>query len=160
MKLKLVAVFASVLLVATGGALAMPGNAPDHAQDGNAQADDHADAAAENASATDDAADANESDAEASENDSDARRGPPADVPAASGADHANGSQGPPVDMPAQVPEFVGDIHETIGNVASDAVDGAQSLGERISALTPDGSDAAGNVPTDDIGNATATPAP
>jgi len=80
-------------------------------------------------------------------------------VPAASAADAANGSQGPPVDMPEQVPDFVSGIHETVGNVAGGAVDGAQSLGEEISALTPDGSGAAGSAPTDDAGTATATPA-
>ncbi|QLH82543.1 hypothetical protein [Halosimplex pelagicum] len=154
MKLKIVAVFASVLLVATGAAMAMPGNAPDHAQDGNAQADDHS----QSGDRAED--DADEFDSNATESDSDARRGPPADVPAAGGADDANGSQGPPVEMPEQVPDFVSGVHETIGNVAGGAVDGARSLGEKISALTPDGADAAGNASADDIGNATATPAP
>ncbi|WP_436931064.1 hypothetical protein [Halosimplex halobium] len=157
MKLKLAAVFASVLLVATGAAVAMPGNAPDHAQDGTAQADDHAqddaDEGAENGSAADDA-----SDSGADGNDSDARRGPPSDVPAAGAADAANGSQGPPVDLPAQVPDFVSDIHETVGSAGGGAVDGAQSLGERISDLTPnDGADAENG--TDAPDEATATPA-
>jgi len=162
MKLKLVAVFASVLLVATGAAMAMPGNAPDHAQDGNAQADDHAadDTDESDGNEAGERADETANDSEASENASDARRGPPADVPAAGAADDANGSQGPPVDMPEQVPDFVSDIHETVGNFAGGAVDGAQSLGETVSALTPDGSGAAGNAPTDDVGTATATPAP
>ena len=172
MKLKLVAVFASVLLIATGAAVAMPGSAPDHAQDGNAQADDHAqddadaadaaEAAKNESSADADDEDAEESaagnDSEASGNDTD-RRGPPGDVPGAGAADAADSSQGPPVDMPEQVPDFVSGIHETIGNVAGGAVDGAQSLGERISALTSGGSDA-GDAPTDEAGNATATPAP
>jgi hypothetical protein len=151
MKLKIVAVFASVLLVATGAAMAMPGSAPDHAQDGNAQADDHAQDGHAN--------EANESDAnEAAENDSDDRRGPPADVSGAGAADAANGSQGPPVDLPAQVPDFVGDIHETVGSHVGGAVDSAESLGEKISSLTP-GDEADAENGTDAPDEVTATPA-
>ncbi|WP_459191853.1 hypothetical protein [Halosimplex sp. J119] len=145
MKLKLVAVFASVLLLATGAAMAMPGNAPEQAQaDDNAQADDHA----QNGTAAADGGDG------ADENDTDARHGQPSDVP---GADAANGSQGPPVDMPAQVPDFVSDVHGIIGSHVGGAVDGAQSLGEQISDVTPDGDDAA-NETTPENATATATP--
>jgi len=45
---------------------------------------------------------------------------------------------GPPSDLPAQVPDFVGDILETVRNAA-----GESGLGETISELTPGGSDAA-----------------
>ncbi|WP_436926580.1 hypothetical protein [Halosimplex amylolyticum] len=161
MKLKLVAVFASVLLIATGAAMAMPGNAPDQAQDDNAQADDHARDGANESDANGSAADAEADDA-ANESDaadeSDDRQGPPSDVPAAGAADAANGSQGPPVDLPEQVPDFVSTVHEAIGNHVGGAVDGAQSLGEQISALTPD--DDAANETASDAGNATATAAP
>ena len=78
-------------------------------------------------------------------------------MPGADAADAANGSQGPPVDLPEQVPDFVGDVHETIGDHVSGAVDGTQSLGEKISVLTPD--DAADETASD-AGDATTTPAP
>jgi len=168
MKLKIVAVMASVLLIASGAAMAMPGNAPDQAQDDNAQADEHAqgddhaeddanesdaneqaedagnESDAEDADETDDDADADE----AADNESEDRQGPPADVPAADAADNASDGQGPPVDMPEQVPDFVSDLHEAIGNHTSGAVEGAQSLGEKISDLTPaDADDNAGNAP-------------
>ncbi|MFC7194916.1 hypothetical protein ACFQL4_10075 [Halosimplex aquaticum] len=79
-------------------------------------------------------------------------------MPGADAADAANGSQGPPVDLPAQVPDFVSDVHEAIGNHVGGAVDGAQSLGEKISALTPDDADANETAP--DAADATATAAP
>ena len=94
MKLELAAVAVSLLLVGTGAAMAMPGNAP-----ADAPADDHSQA--------------DESDEEAAENASE-RRGPPADVPAAADEDEA--SQGPPADLPAQVPDFVSDVHDAIRN--------------------------------------------
>ena len=119
-------------------------NAPDQAQDDNAQADDRAqnDAAQDGAS------------------ESDAQRVPPADVPGADAADAANGSQGPPVDLPEQVPDFVGDVHKTIGDHVSGAVDGTQSLGEKLSALTTDdAADKNANETASDASDATATPA-
>lgn len=45
---------------------------------------------------------------------------------------------GPPSDLPAQVPDFVGDILETVRNSAGDG-----GLGETISELAPGGSEAA-----------------
>ncbi|MFB6173522.1 MAG: hypothetical protein ABEI39_02675 [Halobacteriales archaeon] len=168
MKLKLAAVMASVLLLATGAAVAMPGSAPDHAQDDDAQAadhsqgDEHAREDANESDAVDDADAADNSEPDDADKESDARRGPPADLPAAGAADAAEGSQGPPVDMPEQVPDFVNDVHETIGTHIDGTIDGAQSLGERISALTPgDEADAdAGNATASDAGAATATPTP
>lgn len=158
MKLKIVAVFASVLLLATGAAMAMPGNAPDQAQDGNATADEHAQD--EHAQEGHNESNANDSQADAeadhATNESDDRQGPPTDVPGADAADAANGNQGPPVDLPEQVPGFVSDVHEAIGGHVGGAVDGAQSLGETISSLTPDDADESAA----DAGNATATAAP
>ena len=113
MKLELAAVAVSLLLVGTGAAMAMPGNAP-------------ADAPA------DDRSQADESDEEAAENASE-RRGPPADVPAA--ADEDEVSQGPPADLPAQVPDFVSDVHDAIRNHEGGA--DADPLGDLVSSLTP-----------------------
>lgn len=47
---------------------------------------------------------------------------------------------GPPSGLPAPVPDFVGEILETVGSSAGDAKEG---LGEAIRAITPGGSDAA-----------------
>jgi len=149
MKTKLAAVAVALLLVGTGAAVASPGNAPD-----GVPADDHA---------QDDSADENESDADENESDADEneanesadeRRGPPADVPGP--ATDGNASQGPPTDMPAQVPEFVGDIHEAIGAHIDGMLSGSE-LGERISSLTP-GGDADDGAP-EDAGNASDAPA-
>ena len=125
MKLELAAVAVSLLLVGTGAAVAMPGNAP-----ADAPADDRsqADEMDENETESDDA----ESDGEAAENASE-RRGPPADVPAA--ADEENASQGPPADLPAQVPDFVSDVHDAIRNHEGGA--DADPFGDLVSSLTP-----------------------
>ncbi|MFB6120268.1 MAG: hypothetical protein ABEJ68_04035 [Halobacteriaceae archaeon] len=109
---QLLAVGVAALLVTTGGALALGGNAPvstpadDHA---NETAADHAGTADENGSAADGHADAAE-----------------------------NGSAGPPVELPAQVPDFVSDIHSAINNHIENAVD---NLGQTISDLTPGGNE-------------------
>jgi len=157
MKLELAAVAVSLLLVGTGAAMAMPGNAPtdaqadDHSQAGDhAQADDHTD---DERPEGDEHADANETDSESPDDKSEAsdesdetdenettsedadRRGPPADSPAASASEGA-GSQGPPADLPAQVPDFVGDVHDAINDFLGG--DGEGSLGETVSSLTPD----------------------
>lgn len=50
---------------------------------------------------------------------------------------------GPPSGLPAPVPDFVGDILETVGSSAGDAKDG---LGEAISEITPGGSESAGDA--------------
>ena len=129
MKLKLAAVAVSLLLVGTGAAMAMPGNAP-----ADAPADDRsqADEMDENETESDDAVSADESDEEAAENASE-RRGPPADVPAAADGDKA--SQGPPADLPAQVPDFVSNVHDAIRNHEGGA--DADPLGDLVSSLTP-----------------------
>ena len=135
MKLELAAVAVSLLLVGTGAAVAMPGNAPadapadDRSQADEGAADEHADA---NETESDDAESAEESGEEAAENASE-RRGPPADVPAA--ADEENASQGPPADLPAQVPDFVSDVHDAIRNHEGGA--DADPLGDLVSSLTP-----------------------
>ncbi|UWG46514.1 Uncharacterized protein HSRCO_0212 [Halanaeroarchaeum sp. HSR-CO] len=45
---------------------------------------------------------------------------------------------GPPSDLPAQVPDFVGDLLDTVRNAAGDG-----GLGEQISELTPGGDETA-----------------
>jgi hypothetical protein len=157
MKLKLATVAVALLLVATGAAVAMPGNAPDQAQADDHPADDHA---ADDADDADDAdADAmNESEYDADEreeiNESDADEnetgadksddaGPPADVPAASG-DDASGDAGPPADLPPQVPDFVSQIHSLIDQHVNGDRSG-QDLGSQLSDLLSTG-DESGNA--------------
>lgn len=114
MQLIKIAGVALALLMITGTAAAMPGAAP-------AQADENSDA-----NATETTENQSQSDADAEVSD---RRGPPAD----------DADRGPPVDLPSQVPDFVGDLHDTIGQFLDGDRDG--SLGERLSELTPDGED-------------------
>lgn len=45
-----------------------------------------------------------------------------------------NGAAGPPSDLPGPVPEFVGDIHETIDGFLDGTV---ENLGKAVSDLTP-----------------------
>lgn len=113
----------AVLLVATGAAAALPGNAPVDAP--VEQADNSTDAQEE--------ADANETERDADEDES-------------SEADADR--QGPPSEMPSQAPSFVSDIHDLIRGKLDGSI---SNLGERISSLTP-GGDAdqpgnAGNAP-------------
>lgn len=108
MKLKLIAVIATVaLLVTTGAALAAPGNAPDDA--GAATVDDgtSADEAAENGSAAAENRDENGS---------------------AAADEHA---QGPPDNLPEPVPDHVGQIHDLVRQFLNGSLEG--SLGEAIS---------------------------
>ncbi len=114
MQLTKIAGVALALLMVTGTAAAMPGAAP-------AQAEENTDA---NATEMDE--DRNQS-AEAA--DASDRGGAP---------DRAD--RGPPADLPSQVPDFVGDVHDTIGQFLDGDRDG--SLGERLSDLTPDDEDA------------------
>jgi hypothetical protein len=139
---KIAGVVLAVLLVTTGMAAALPGNAPADSQTG--QADDKDDDAAE--AAPDERADdaANEStDDQADDTATD--RGPAiaatvtdADSGAADEARGANVSaQGPPVDLPARVPDFVSDVHQQIRDYKVGDVTG--DLGAMISDLTPGG---------------------
>jgi hypothetical protein len=111
---KTAGVLLAVLLVATAGVAALPGNAPADSQAG--QADDNYD---DGANASDAPADAgpemndSETDEENAEN-----------------AENADDRRGPPTDMPAQVPDHVSQIHELIHQYLDGDID---NLGERIS---------------------------
>jgi len=50
--------------------------------------------------------------------------------------DAGPGSAGPPTDMPGPVPDFVGEIHRTIGEFLDGSID---SLGSAVSDVTPGG---------------------
>jgi hypothetical protein len=110
----------ALLVVATGAAAAMPGNAPvDVPDQADNQTDDaEADAQAEmNETAEDERGEAAESQA----------GGPPEDVA---------GERGPPADMPGAAPDFVSEIHATVNDYLSGAV---EDLGSAISEVTPGG---------------------
>jgi hypothetical protein len=113
---KTVAALLAVLVVATGAAAAMPGNAP---ADAGAQADDQTDAANQHDAAAGTNANANAT----------AATGPAAD-------DRAAAQRGPPVDMPDPVPDFVSDIHQTIQNYLNGSID---DLGAALGDVTPGG---------------------
>jgi len=165
MKLKLAAVAVALLLFATGAAMAMPGDAPDHAQaDNHSQAEENAPEDPADDADDSDGDEADEADADGNESDAaaDERRGPPADVPMVGGdAGDANGSQGPPAELPGPVPDFVSDIHSAI----HDHLDGSMesgNLGDVISGLTPDEGDSEGDAAdvgdgdvSEDAGNST-----
>ena len=53
------------------------------------------------------------------------------------------GERGPRTDLPAQVPDFVSQIHEIVGQHLDGALDG--SLGDHVSGLTPEDGEVAGN---------------
>ncbi|MEF8887115.1 MAG: hypothetical protein V5A30_04850 [Haloarculaceae archaeon] len=108
----------ALLVVATGAAAAMPGNAPVDAPD---RADNQtADAEAEQAAAQ-------AQDDEAAADDEREAGGPDA-------ASDAAGERGPPADMPGAAPDFVSELHQTINDYLSGAVD---DLGSAISEVTP-----------------------
>lgn len=110
---------------------------PDDADDARENADDDDDAG-ENETETDGeqtAADAREG-AGADDNQTE-RRGPPEDV--------GVGQAGPPVDMPDPVPDFVVEIHSTIGDYLEGGLD---SLGDAVSSITP-GDDGESEAPED-----------
>jgi len=110
----------ALLVVATGAAAAMPGAAPVDAPDraDNQTADAEADAQAEmNESADDENEDAEKRQA----------GGPPEEV---------TGERGPPADMPGAAPDFVSEVHATINDYLSGAVD---DLGSAVSDITPGG---------------------
>ncbi len=86
---------------------------------------------------------------------------PPVDVPgdAQAGDDGDRGAkvsdQGPPVELPAQVPDFVGEVHDLIRQFkVGDLTD---SLGAAISDVTP--GDEAGNETADEGGMPESVPA-
>jgi len=120
MQLIKIAGVALALLMVTGTAAATPG-AP------AAQAD-------ENTDGTDAAAN------ETATADDDTTAGPADRAPDRPGS---AADRGPPVDLPSQVPDFVGDSHDTIGEFLDDDLVG--SLGEAISDLTPDDEGTDGN---------------
>lgn len=109
----------ALFVVATGAAAAMPGNAPVDAPDraDNQTADAEADAQAEmNETADDESGEAEERQA----------GGPP----------EAAGERGPPTDMPGAAPDFVSEIHASINDYLSGAV---EDLGSAVSEITPGG---------------------
>mgnify|MGYP006294165479 CR=1 FL=1 len=108
---KTAGVLLAVLLVATAGVAALPGNAPADSQAG--QADDTYD----DSNASDAPADAGPgmNDSETGEN-----------------ASNADDRQGPPTDMPAQVPDHVSQIHELVHQYLDGDID---NLGAQISDL-------------------------
>ncbi len=59
-------------------------------------------------------------------------------APIANDAAHMIAQAGPPTGLPSQVPDFLTGLLDTIGNAA-----GEGGLGERISELTPGGSEMA-----------------
>jgi hypothetical protein len=107
---KTAGVLLAVLLVATAGAAALPGNAPADSQAG--QADDKTDA--DTGAPADAGPEMNNSDAD-SEN-----------------ATDADDRRGPPTDMPAQVPDHVSQIHDLVHQYLDGDID---NLGEHISDL-------------------------
>lgn len=111
----------ALLVVATGAAAAMPGAAPVDAPD---QADN------QTADADEEAAQTDMNETAADERDADEERqagGPP---------EEAAGERGPPADMPGAAPDFVSEIHATIQDHLSGAV---EDLGAAISEITPGG---------------------
>jgi len=111
----------ALLVVATGAAAAMLGNAPVDVPD---QADNQtADAEADAQPGMNETAEADGS-AEAEKSQA---GGPPEEVA---------GERGPPADMPGAAPEFVSEIHATINDYLSGAV---EDLGSAISEVTPGG---------------------
>lgn len=116
---KIAGVTLALLLVASGAAAAMPGNAPADSQAGQAQdnydgnADEAEDARADDST---ESADRSEMSEQAS----------------------AEERRGPPTDMPAQAPDFVSEIHQLVNQKLEGSID---NLGEQISAVTPDDAD-------------------
>jgi hypothetical protein len=110
----------ALFVVATGAAAAMPGNAPVDAPDqaDNRTVDAEEQAQAEmNETAEDERGKAEESRA----------GGPPEEVA---------GERGPHADMPGAAPDFASEIHATINDYLSGAV---EDLGSAISEVTPGG---------------------
>lgn len=110
---KTAGVLLAVLLVATAGVAAMPGNAPADSQAG--QADDNYDDGANASNAP--------ADAGPEMNDSETDE---------ANAENADDRRGPPTDMPAQVPDHVSQIHDLVNQYLDGDID---NLGEHISDL-------------------------
>lgn len=126
MKVQTTAAVALVALVAMAGvAAAAPGNAPDQAATADSQYE-HSDDVAESA----DNGSANDGDRRDNAADDGDLGVENSDEAAAD--EGASANQGPPVALPEQVPEFVSQIHETIGQYLDGAID---ALGEAISSI-------------------------
>jgi len=132
MQLTTIAGAALALLVLTGTAAAMPG-AP------AAQAAETTDGANETAPDR-------------------AETGPSERGPDRPGSAADTSERGPPVDLPSQVPDFVGELHQAIGQFLDG--DLAGSLGETLSGLTPDENNSDQPAADDETAtpDATATP--
>ncbi|WP_340102117.1 hypothetical protein [Salinibaculum salinum] len=113
---KTVGVLFAVLLVATAGAAALPGNAPTDSQAG--QADNQTDAADEEAN---ESADAGPGMSNSANSAADDRAG-----------ENSDDRRGPPTDMPEQAPDFVSQIHELVHQHLDGDLD---NLGEQVSDL-------------------------
>lgn len=123
--LKIAAIGVAVLVISAGAVVATPGNAPD-----GTPAGENADGQTNNSDQTD--APANETDA--------------------GNADHGAevGDRGPPTSLPDPVPDFVGNIHDTIRGFIDGTID---NLGHAISDIAggenaDDDSDEAMNTTT------------
>lgn len=116
---KTLGVLLALLVVATGAAAAMPGNAPTDAPDraDNQTADAEAEAAQAESNETADERAPADREREAG--------GPPEEVA---------GERGPPTDMPGAVPDFVSEIHATVQDHLGGAV---EDLGAAVSGITP-----------------------
>ena len=119
----------ALTVVASGAAMAAPGNAPVDVPttDYDQQAD-----GADNASTATDADEDADDGAEATGPDEADDRGQADDE-----------RRGPPSDMPGPVPDFVGEIHDLINQHIDGAIDGV--LGDHVSDVTPDNETDAGN---------------
>ncbi|MFA9416294.1 hypothetical protein [Natrinema sp. HArc-T2] len=141
----LIAAVFAVLIMATGFAVAAPGNAPVDVDTGADSTDDHAESEPQHATDHDDRR----------ENAATERNGNGAAADEHNGngaADERNG-QGPNVDLPAQVPDHVSTIHDRISSFLSGDLE--TSLGDAISEVTPDDenadeSDEAGDASEDE----------
>lgn len=138
-RLTMIAAGLAVLVLATGAALAQPGNAPvevptDHHDDATTQATDPTTADDMNETAT---------------NDSDAD--PQSDIAPVDGNGPDAGEQGPPVEMPTPVPDRVAEIHEMIRSFIDGQLDG--SLGESLQGFLGDD----GTQPASEHANENAT---
>ncbi|MFT4881521.1 MAG: hypothetical protein ACI9CA_001153 [Natronomonas sp.] len=119
---KTLGVLLALLVVATGAAAAMPGNAPVDAPD---RADNQT-------------ADAEAEAAQAEPNETAGERGLADRERGAGGPPGAAGERGPPTDMPGAVPDFVSEVHATVQDHLGGAV---EDLGAAISGSTPDDAD-------------------
>ena len=112
----------ALLVVATGAAAAMPGNAPvdtpDRADNQTADAEAEAAQTGTNETADDESGEADE-------------ERQPDGLP-----EEVASERGPPTEMPGAAPDFVSEIHATIQDHLSGAVD---DLGSAISGITPGG---------------------